>query len=101
MTSRDEEIKAANIVKVDEVAFTSPEINRAAEYAAYQLHEFINFVQELDTELTITEATILTASVIEELPALFKSNPAIIESIKKNAAFIRSKRNVERNTTYK
>lgn len=101
MTSRDEEIKAANIVKVDEVALVSPEINRAAEYAAYQLHEFINFVKELDAELTLTEATILTASVIEQLPTLFKSNPAIIESIKKNAAFIRSQRNVKRNTTYK
>ena len=31
-----------------------------------------------------TEATFLTASVIEQLPVLFEANPSIIESIKKN-----------------
>jgi len=92
MDSRDEEIKAAIVIKADEIAFASPEMNRAPEHAAYHLHEFVNFVEGLDTELTRTEATFLTASVIEQLPALFQANPSIIESIKKNAEYIRSKR---------
>ena len=92
MTNRDEEIKAAIVIKADEIAFASPEMNRAAEHAAYQLHQFVNFVEGLDPELTRTEATFLTASVIEQLPVLFEANPSIIESIKKNAEYIKSRR---------
>lgn len=95
MTNRDEEIKAAIVIKADEIAFASPEMNRAAEHAAYQLHEFVDFVQTIDTELTRTEAIFLTAEILSNLPLLFGRNRAFIESIRENAKHIKSRRIAE------
>lgn len=59
---------------------------------AYQLQQFSDYIHSLDPELTEIESNYLTAAVLHNLPDLFQLTPELIQNIKKNAAFIRSKR---------
>lgn len=83
------------LVTDETIHFASPGMNQAAEYAALQLHLFINFIQTIDSELTVTEATLLAGIAIEDLPEVFTKKPALIDSIKTCADFLRSKRDVK------
>lgn len=95
MTDREEEIKAAIVVNTAEILFASPEANLAAEYAAAELYNLVCFIQSIDPLLNSTEATLLTGSIIQNLPKLLELNPGLIELIKKNAEFLRSNRSVK------
>lgn len=90
--TREEQIKAAIVIKGDAVYFASPAMNRASEILGLQLSDFVTFIHSLEPNLERHEAMLIAAAVLENLPELFQTNDGMIESLKRNARILIAKR---------
>ncbi|MEH2422486.1 MAG: hypothetical protein V7K48_16690 [Nostoc sp.] len=62
----------------------------ARSLAIYQLDNFVNYVQSIDPELNLDEATQVAAIALHHLPTLFVDNPELVERLKERAATVKS-----------
>ncbi|MDZ8052964.1 MAG: hypothetical protein RMX68_005820 [Aulosira sp. ZfuVER01] len=64
----------------------------AKNAAITSLYEFVDFVRTIDSELTPSEALIITGYVLHELPELFKKNPGLVNQIQEIATKLKLER---------
>jgi hypothetical protein len=69
----------------------SSKVVRARSLAIYELEQFISYIRTVDPELDPSQAIVLTAYILSDLPKLFQQNPALTERIKEIATNLKLK----------
>ncbi len=62
---------------------------RARSLAIYELEKFLDYIRTIDPELEPSQAIVLAAFVLADLPNLFKQNPELVDRIKEIATDIK------------
>jgi hypothetical protein len=60
----------------------SSKVVRARSLAIYELEKFINYIHTMNPDLTHDQAIVLTAFLLEGLPALFQENPELVNRVR-------------------
>ncbi|WP_193196404.1 hypothetical protein [Nostoc sp. MG11] len=60
--------------------YPSPE-DRAITAVTLELHQFIDFIHTIEPELEASEAIVLAAFILHNLPELFQKNPDLLNQI--------------------
>ncbi|MEH2287158.1 hypothetical protein [Nostoc sp.] len=63
----------------------SSRVLRARGLAIYELEKFFDYIRTIDPDLESSQAIVLAASVLAELPSLFQQNPELVDRIKDRA----------------
>ncbi|BBD64484.1 hypothetical protein NIES4072_18540 [Nostoc commune NIES-4072] len=92
MSTQEEQIKAAIVIYGDEIAIIDPEVNGATEVACRNLHKFVDYVQTLDPLLERHEAIVMTAAILDGLPALLETDQDLIAGLKAECRELRNHR---------
>ena len=92
MSTAKEQIKAAIVIYGDKIAFVEPDLNEATELVCGNLYQFVDYIQVLDPELERHEAIVMTAAILQSLPALLETDSELIAGIKAECQELRSKR---------
>ena len=92
MSKKEEQTKAAIVIIGDEIAIVDPEINGATEVACRNLNRFVDYIQTLDPELKRHEAIVMTAAILDGLPALLETDSDLIAGIKAECQALRANR---------
>ncbi|MDZ8067764.1 MAG: hypothetical protein RMY64_19430 [Nostoc sp. DedQUE08] len=71
---------------------------RARSLAVYELEKFFDYIRTIDPELDPSQAIVLTAYVLSDLPNLFRQNPELVGRIQETATKLKLK-NHEQNRT--
>jgi hypothetical protein len=67
----------------------SSKVVRARSLAIYELEKFLDYIRTIDPELEPSQAIVLAAFVLSDLPNLFKQNPELVHRIKEIASDIK------------
>jgi hypothetical protein len=92
MSTQEEQIKAAIVICGDLIAIVDPGLNEATELVCRNLHQFVDYILTLDSELERHEAIVMVAAILKSLPAWFEENPDIVTGIKTECQVLRSNR---------